>query len=156
MSVYVYGLTALTGRKRNQGRKVVVNGFEVGRRTLVVGSIGLGIAIIPAGILSAIFGPLGFILTIGTIVPATFLLMDGRTRKAPDLPLYKSVLDRRKWRPQLMVCWQPIPTSSTMALVRRSSIDQVAETDSPRGETVWGEQGEKPARRRFDFMEGSA
>jgi hypothetical protein len=153
VSFYVYGLTALTGRKRNQGRKVVVNGFEFGRRSLLLFCIGLGISIVPAAVASAVFGPLGFIIVVGVVIPGTFFLVEGRGKGTPDLPLYKSALDRRKWKPQLTMCHRPIDLTTHMATIRRSSVTQVAAADSDRPAPVWASRNKETVQRTVNFLE---
>lgn len=146
MSAYVYSLTALTGRKRNQGRKVVVNGFEFGRRALLITGLSGGAALIPAGAAAIIFGPLGFIFVFAGSIAAAFWLLEGRARRGGDLPLYKSVLDKRRWRPQIKVCWQPIDAQPDIDMIRRSSIsrEQLDAASAPREAIIWGSAARRP------------
>lgn len=154
MAAYVYGLTALTGRKRNQGRKVVVNGFEFGRRALVLAGIGIGISLLPALVATVLFGPIGFIVTFGVVVPATYWLIDGRAKKDSDLPMYKALLNKRRFTPRLLVCWTPIPTSSQLGTAVRASVPQQPVPARP-GDAVWGQRNARPATRTFDYLGAS-
>lgn len=106
--MYVYVLTSLTGRRRNAGRTVIVQGFEFGRRALIVTGIAFGASLIPAIVLTALFGPAAFILTPAVFILAAFLLYEQRSRKGMNLRMYQAINDKRKSDPnQFMICFAP-------------------------------------------------
>jgi len=90
----VYVLTDIT-RKANQNRRVVIQGFDVRWRTVVI----LGATAVPAIVL----GIIGWSLAqqFGLILPPLFIggafyLIEHRTRTGLQLPMYRTILDRRR------------------------------------------------------------
>jgi len=129
MNAFVYTLTSLTGRKRNEGRAVIVNGFEFGRRALTVVAVAVGAAIIPSLILGAFFGPLAVIITPAVSILAAFLLVEKRTRNGLQVRMYQSMLDKRKSNVnEFYICFRPIgETLGRAMLVTSSSVQLKAE-----------------------------
>jgi hypothetical protein len=131
MNAYVYTLTSLTGRKRNEGRSVIINGFEFGRRALTVVSVAVGASLIPALILGTIFGPLAFIITPAVTIAGAFLLVERRTRNGLQVRMYQSMLDKKKANVnEFYICFRPVGESLGMAtLVTSSSVQRDTKRD---------------------------
>lgn len=123
MSSYVYSLTSLTGRQRNVGRTAVISGFEVNRRTLIVAAVAVGVSLIPTLVLGSLFGPIAFIATPAVIVAATFILVEGRTRKGLKVRVYQSYLDKKRADVNdFYICFRPIGRDLGDATIVSSSI----------------------------------
>jgi hypothetical protein len=126
MSQFVYTLTSLTGRKRNVGRTIIINGFEFGRRALIIVAISVGASLIPALVLSSLFGPLLFILTPGVFVAAAFILFESRSRQGLQVRLYQSILDKKKANTnEFYICFRPVSETLGSSNIVRSSVDVV-------------------------------
>ena len=132
MGAYMYNLTSLTGRKRNVGRTVIVNGFEFNRRTLIVTGIAVGASIFPTVILSAFFGPIASVLTPAVFLAAAFLLFESRTRKGLQVAVYRSILDKRKAKTdEIYICWRPVSEQIGAARISASSAPRIVSDDTP-------------------------
>jgi hypothetical protein len=127
MSAFVYTLTSLTGRKRNEGRAVIVNGFEFGRRGLTVVAVSVGASLIPAIVLGALFGPLAIIITPALFILAAFLLVERRTRNGLQVRVYQSMRDKRASNVnEFYICFRPIGETLGLATLVTSSSAQLA------------------------------
>lgn len=105
----VYSLTDLTGRNRNENRRMVVMTFEVKRRTFLISIISF-VASVP---LTAIVGIVFGVYALG--VPVVFViaglwLWDSRQRKGLKLLNYQAIVDvRRSRNGVLYAAGQPVP-----------------------------------------------
>lgn len=119
---YMYNLTSLTGRQRNAGRTVIINGFEFGRRALIVFGTALGASLIPAVVLMTVFGPLAMILVPGSFIAGAFILVESRTKNGLQVRLYQSILDKQKAKTdEFYICWRPVSDSLGQARIVASS-----------------------------------
>ena len=111
---YMYNLTSLTGRKRNDGRTVIINGFEFGRRALIVTGASFGVSIIPTALLASWFGMVATILTPAVFIAAGWIFWEGRSRKGLQLRRYRTALDKhRASTDQVYICIT-IPVKQTL------------------------------------------
>lgn len=105
----VYSLTELTGRNRNENRRMVVMTFELKRRTFLI-SIASFAASLPLTALA------GFLLGVWALmVPVAFIglglwLWDSRQRKGLKLLNYQAIVDVRKSQNGVLyAAGQPVP-----------------------------------------------
>lgn len=105
----VYSLTELTGRNRNENRRIVVVTFEVKRRTFIVSCASVLASLPFAGIVGLFFG------VAAIIVPFVFIglglwLWDSRQRKGMRLLNYQAIIDTRKAKNGVLyAAGQPVP-----------------------------------------------
>lgn len=89
----VYVLTDITRRSSEQ-RRVVVSGFDVRWRTVVIAMIGA-----PPGVILAAFGWMFIgemaILAIPATVMALYYLVEARSRSGLGLPMWRMLVDRK-------------------------------------------------------------
>lgn len=138
--MFVYILTSLTGRKRNAGRTVIVQGFEFNRRTLLVTSVAVGLSLLPAIIASLYFGPAAIIAVPGVTVAAAFILVEQRSRNGLQLRLYQALSDKRKAdTSQFFICWKPVDAELGYATIVKSSTPVSTPTPDPADKvsTTW-------------------
>ena len=127
MNAFVYTLTSLTGRKRNEGRAVIVNGFEFGRRALTVFAVAVGASLIPAVILGAFLGPFAIIITPAVFVLAAFVFVEQRTRNGLQVRLCQSMLDKRKANvDEFYICFRPVGETLGKATIVASASTQIS------------------------------
>lgn len=93
--MYAYSLTALTGRKRNAGRMMVVATVEVNRHSLVVSAISLlgGIFI---ALPFSLFSGYAFILVPMVTVPLGNALFIGHQRRGLQVSRFNRLLNRMR------------------------------------------------------------
>ena len=115
---YMYNLTSLTGRTRNVGRTVIINGFEFGRRALIVTGAAVGLAIVPTLILTAWFGMVATVLTPAAFIAAAFIFVEGRSRKGLQLRMYRSVLDKKLAKTNEIYICIDVPVQKTLGRAR--------------------------------------
>lgn len=138
MAAYVYNLTPLTGRKRNVDRRIVIQGFDVRRRSLIVFGIALALSLPPSGVLALVFGPVAFVIVPPVVILAAFVLIEGRSRRGLQLALYRSLLDKRRANIQdVFICWRPVPRSSEFVTITAASMPREDPDDRPRGGAVF-------------------
>lgn len=119
---YMYNLTSLTGRQRNAGRTVIINGFEFGRRALIVFGIALGASLPFAVLLMGVFGPVTMVLVPALFIVSAFVLVESRTRNGLQVRLYRSILDKKKAKTdEFYICWRPVSESLGEARITASA-----------------------------------
>lgn len=129
----VYDLTPLT-RSFNQ-RRVVIQGFDVSLRSLVVFLMGL----VPSLVLMAIAWPLVGVYSVLMFAAGeftTFWLIEGRSREGLRLKNYQTIIDARRSNVgKFICCWQPVDVvaghwhsvlASSVPVIRDETVD-----DSP-------------------------
>jgi hypothetical protein len=117
----VYDLTPLT-RSFNQ-RRVVIQGFDVSLRSLIVFLVGLAPSLILTAIAWTVLGMYALLmLVLGEV--ATFWLIEGRSRGGLRLKNYRALIDRkRSMSGSFICCWQPIDvTNGTWASVVAAAV----------------------------------
>lgn len=130
--MFVYILTSLTGRKRNAGRTVIVQGFEFNRGTLIVTSVAVGLSLLPAIIASRFFGPAAMIAVPGLAVAAAFFFYEQRSRNGLQIRLYQALSDKRKAdTTQFFICWNPVDAELGFATIVKSSEPVSTPTPDP-------------------------
>jgi hypothetical protein len=125
----VYDLTPLT-RSFNQ-RRVVIQGFDVSLRSLIVFLIGLAPSLILTAISWTLFGMYALVmLAVGEV--ATFWLIEGRSRGGLRLKNYRALIDRkRSMSGSFICCWQPVDvTHGTWASVVAAAVPVERPTDA--------------------------
>lgn len=90
----LYVLTDIT-RKSSEQRRVVLSGFDVRWRTVVICMMGGPIGIILAAFFWVFIGE-GAILFIPLSIGALFYLIDGKSKQGLGLPMWRALLDRKK------------------------------------------------------------
>ncbi|WP_137772035.1 MULTISPECIES: hypothetical protein [unclassified Microbacterium] len=91
---YVYDLTHLTGRRKNDERRWVVMTFEVRRRTAVVIGMSLVLSAFPTLLLLPFLGPFALITPV-IAVTVGLALWEGRQRRGMKLRNWQAILDKR-------------------------------------------------------------
>lgn len=105
----VYSLTALTGRSRNENRRMVVMTFEVKRRTFLVSLASFALSLPLTGIAGIIFGVWALIVPV-VFIAGGLWMWDSRQRKGLKLLNYQAIIDSRKAaNGTLYVAGQPVP-----------------------------------------------
>lgn len=105
----VYSLTQLTGRRRDENRRMVVATFEVRRHTFLVSLAGAAISLPITGILSLIFG-LYALITPVVVIGLCLWLWDVRQTRGLKLRNYQAILDTRRARNGVLyAAGRPVP-----------------------------------------------
>ncbi|WIE80970.1 hypothetical protein [Curtobacterium sp. MCSS17_016] len=104
----VYSLTDLTGRRKNDGRTMIISGIEVGRRTLIVFSLSGVLSLVPTLMLLPFFGILVIAIVPPIVIAASFIFFEGRSRRGLQVRRYREFLDKRQNDANTFyVCFQP-------------------------------------------------
>jgi hypothetical protein len=147
----MYNLTSLTGRDRNAGRTVIVNGFEFGRRALLVFGVAFAVALIPTIILSSMFGAVAMVLTPAVIITAAFVLVESRTRGGLKVRLYQSILDKKRAKTdEFYICWRPVSESLGQARIVSSSAPVASPSTTTAGPVFAGPATQARTRASID------
>ena len=110
----VYSLTELTGRKRNENRRMVVMTFEVRRHTFLIICAAFIAAVPVAGILAVLVGVWG-IIAVPVVVMAALWLLDSRQTKGLKLMNYQAIVDARRARNGVLyAAGQPVPEAQAV------------------------------------------
>ena len=105
----VYSLTDLTGRKRNENRRMVVMTFEVKRRTFLVSAISVAASLPVTGLVGIVLGVWALIIPVIAVI-AGLWMWDSRQRKGLKLLNYQAIVDVRKAsNGVLYAAGQPVP-----------------------------------------------
>ncbi len=109
MSPSVYSLTALTGRKKNAGRTLIIQGFEVGRRGLIITGLAIAASLIPTFILYGFAGPYAVVFVPPAFIAAAFYFIESRSRKGLQLRMYETIRDKKRAdTTTFFICWRPV------------------------------------------------
>jgi hypothetical protein len=109
MGPSVYSLTDLTGRRKNDGRTMIISGVEIGRRTLIVASVSFLASLFPMLIAWPLLGALSLVTVPPAFIAAGFIFFEARSRKGLKVRRYQAFLDQRKVDPDtFFVCFQPV------------------------------------------------
>ena len=120
----MYSLTHLTGRRKNEGRVTVVQGFEFQRKTLMVLAASTGVGFIPAIILALTISPFFLLLVPGVIAALGYWLFVTRSREGMKLSRYKSIMDKRSANLNTFhICFEPIESLPARGIVRRQTVE---------------------------------
>ena len=166
----VYTLTRLT-RSAGQSRRVVVAGFDVPMRGLIVTVLAVAIAFLPTLILWIFVGSWALIVPLIS-VGAAFYLVETRARSGLHLRTYQVMIDKRRASIGRFVCCGRTvePRMTGYALILRASmpspyladLDEVTQTllaSRLAGATPFGgisPQGPHRAPRRLAYRPRSA
>lgn len=155
MSAYLYSLTALTGRKRNAGRTVILNGFEFGRQGLKVTSISVGLSL-PLAITLSFISPLFSIIVPAVFVAAAFFFYESRSRKGLEERRYKAIWHQYKADPkEIYICGRPVSETLGFATLVASSAP-VARTRTTEDAPIFSAPTKSTTRASVsDLMKGS-
>lgn len=105
----VYDLTSLTGRRRNDNRRMVVLTVEVKRHTFLVAGLSFTASVPLAGLVGVFAGPWALVVPALAVI-AGLWLWDSRQRRGLQLLNYQAIVDSRKAsNGQLYAAGQPIP-----------------------------------------------
>lgn len=109
----LYLLTGMTGRNSGSERTMIVATVEMKFRSFWIALI----ALVPGGILTAMFYPLidiWAILWIALVEGAAFFLIERRTADGLRLRTYEAMFDKKKSSPNTFyLCGQPIQVEGT-------------------------------------------
>jgi len=105
----VYDLTGLTGRRRNENRRMVVATFEVKRHTFLVSAASFAVSLPVAGLAGLLVGIWALFVPVIAII-AGLWLWDSRQRRGLELLNGQAIVDSRRARNgELYAAGQPIP-----------------------------------------------
>ncbi|AUG29564.1 MULTISPECIES: hypothetical protein [Microbacterium] len=105
----VYSLTDLTGRNRNENRRMVVATFEVKRRTFLISVLSVVASMPITTIVGFLFGVYALAVPVVFVVGGIWL-WDSRQRKGLKLLNYQAIVDGRKAsNGVLYAAGQPVP-----------------------------------------------
>ncbi|TDP92406.1 hypothetical protein EDF62_1613 [Leucobacter luti] len=93
--MYAYSLTTLTGRKRNEGRMMVVATVEVNRHTLLVSTLSLIAGLVLAAPFALLSG-YAFIVVPMITVPLGNLLFIGHQRRGLQVNRFNRIMNRMR------------------------------------------------------------
>lgn len=115
----VYDLTPMT-RKADQGRRFVIGGFDIQKRTMLIGGLALVPGLVLTGSLFPVVGAYSLI-AIPIFLALAFWLIEGRSSQGMKLRNWHTMLDKRRSRNgQFFICGHPIDvTYSDVTFVRR-------------------------------------
>lgn len=91
----IYTLTELTGRRSGTDRRVIIQGFDLPMRSVIIG----GIVAVPAFIATVIVWQFvgGYsVLTFFVVEAAAFWLIEGTTSRQMGVKNYQALADRRR------------------------------------------------------------
>ncbi|MBN9214136.1 MAG: hypothetical protein J0J04_04845 [Microbacterium sp.] len=127
----VYSLTELTGRNRNENRRMVVMTFEVKRRTFMVSIISFAASLPLTGVAGFMFGVWALIVPVIFIIGGLWL-WDSRQRKGLKLLNYQAIVDGRKAQNGVLyAAGQPVP-EPVLVMHQRQFIPLTrADSDAP-------------------------
>jgi hypothetical protein len=125
----IYMLTAVT-RNAAANRRVVIKGFDIPARGLMIAAVAFIPALIVALVTAAIFGFVGFLM-IPVVELATFWLIEGRTRNGLQQRNYRTFLDKKKSiAGKFICCGQEFdPLHGTWGSVVASSVTTYSTAD---------------------------
>lgn len=118
----VYSLTELTGRRRNENRRMVVMTVEIKRRTFLVSLLAVLASVPVAGII-AIFAGVWAIVVPAIAVGVALWLWDSRQRKGLKLLNYQRILDQRRARNGVLYAAGQVIPKATVVMHQRQFID---------------------------------
>lgn len=126
----LYLLTPMTGRTSGADRTTVIGTVEMRLRTFWIAVI----AMVPAGLLTAIFSPmLGSFafLWIPVIQAAAFFLIERRTKDGLQLRTYQALRDKKRSSVNTFyLCGQPVDvTGETFGTIRQITVPVHREED---------------------------
>lgn len=148
----VYSLTELTGRNRNENRRMVVMTFEVKRRSFMVSIISFAISLPLTGLVGIVAGVWALIVPVIFII-AGLWLWDSRQRKGLKLLNYQAIVDGRKAKNGVLyAAGQPVPDPvlvmhqrQFIPLVRADSVAPVARGTNNASELRSRSRGRRPS-----------
>lgn len=101
--MYVYSLTGLTGKRRNQGRMMVVATVELNRHSLLVSACSIVAGLALALPLSIIVGGYAYIFVPMACVPIGNLLFLGHQRRGLQVNRFNRALNKMRGRTGFMI-----------------------------------------------------
>lgn len=124
----MYTLTHLTGRKRNEGRVTVVQGFEFQRKTLFVIGVSTAVSIVPSMILSLTVSPFFLLIIPAVTTIGSYWFFVTRSREGMKLSRYRTITDRKKANlNEFHICFQPISSLPTGGIIQRQTVNVLTE-----------------------------
>lgn len=145
----MYSMTHLTGRKRNEGRVTVIQGFEFQRKTLVVIGVSTGVGLIPAVILSLTISPFFMLLVPTLIVGVSYWAFVTRNRDGMKLSRYRSIVDKRSANlNEFHICFEPISDMPKSGIVNRQTVEVNHTNIEDEAPTVLSPPNRKTDRRK--------
>lgn len=125
----VYDLTPMT-RKADQGRRFVIGGFDIQKRTLLIGGVGFVPGAAITGLLYPMLGVWALLFIPFTMVMA-FWLIEGRSSQGMKLRNWQTLLDKKKTRNgDFFICGHEIDVEQSDIHVIRSLTAPVVRTKS--------------------------
>lgn len=129
----LYLLTPMTGRTSGADRTTVIGTVEMKWRTFWI----VVIAMVPAGILTAMFFPLlesWALLWIPMVEGAAFLLIERRSKEGLRLRTYQVMFDKKRSNVNTFyLCGQPVDVSGeTFGTVRQITVPVFRDDDASR------------------------
>lgn len=124
----MYSLTHLTGRKRNEGRVTVIQGFEFQRKTLVVLGVSTAVGLIPAIILSVTLSPFFMLLIPAIITVGSYWFFVTKNREGMKLSRYQTITDKKKANlSEFHICFEPISSMPGRGTIIRQTVNVMSE-----------------------------
>lgn len=147
--MWVYVLTRITGRRKNEGRTIPFKTFDVPRRGFYVVLIALGVSLLPTLIAFALVGPYGVFVP-PMFVVAVFTLFEMRMSKGLQLTRAQALVDHLKSGVgQLHMCGVPAEITPALARIVSSSVPAVRPVEDGPTVDVWGAPMEAPPALEF-------
>lgn len=145
----MYSLTHLTGRRRNEGRVTVVQGFEFQRKTLVVLGVSSAVGLVPALILALIVSPFFLLLVPAVITVGSYWLFVTRSREGMKLSRYQTITDKKKANlNEFHICFEPIQSMPRRGIVTRQTVEVMnQEQEENQSQTVVSRSARKRGRK---------
>lgn len=129
---YVFSLTPLTGRGSGGNRRVIVQGFDVPWRSVIIALTAAPIGVIAAAIAWLFIGE--YALAVLFIVEGiAFWLVESRSRRGLHLRTYQTLLDKKKHVDgQLIMCGRPIDAAvAEEGTIRQNTVPVDPVTSEP-------------------------
>lgn len=127
----VYSLTPLTGRRRNENRRMVVATVEIKRRTFLVAGASLLASAPVTGLLAMLVGVWAIIVPL-LFIGAGLWLWDSRQRKGLKLLNYQAILDTRRARNGVLYAAGRVVPDPVIVMHQRQFLPLVApEREAP-------------------------
>lgn len=127
----MFTLTHLTGRRRNDGRTAVVQGFEVQRKTLLIVSWSFAASIIPAFFLSMFISPIFMLAVPLTVAGLAWWGFISRKSDGMNLSRYQAVMDQRKSAEnEVYFCFEPLPPAEETGVISRQTMSVISDEEA--------------------------
>lgn len=118
----VYDLTPMT-RKADEGRRFVISGFDIKKRTMLIGGLALVPGLVMTGILFK-WLQMWSLLSIPLFLALAFWLFEWRSSQGMKLRNWRALLDKRQAsNGQFYICGHPVDVMySDITFVRTATV----------------------------------